>query len=625
MTATLETPTLPREGSSYAEKSSVVRRPVTFDSAHESLFAWLHHVEEQPRFHHGVVICPPIGYEHLHTHRTLRHLADELARLGIPTLRFDWSGHGDSAGTDHDPNRVSTWQQNVKDAIDWMRHSLNGAPISVIGLRIGALLAATSLSDLEIENLVLWAPVYHGREFVREMKAIDYAGDAPRNPDGGPSDSIEAAGFLLTSETATVLSSLQLTSSEPHAQRVLLAQRDDVPIDARFQKWTETLAGSTEVLTVNGYQDMLREPHRSIVPSEAIHVISAWLVQQLRAVPNQHLLDNSINNLDIQFDPNGSTPATITSPTSDFSEEACWVHRSPDMFGILTEPHTPVKNRPTMILLNAGSSYRVGPGRLNVTLAREFAAAGFRSLRIDIQGLGDSPACDFVAENDPYPSTAVSNVNDAIQYLQDRYGEHPCIVMGLCSGAYTAFQAAAQIPAPAFVEAILINPLTYFWREGMTIDDDTTARDLYQQQHYLESAWQPKKWWKLLTGRSQIGVAGAVHLALRKLRQTRQLHIENAETVPLVDDGLLGHPRERNLPGDLHRIANRGRHLRLYFAANDPGHAILQTEARATALKYQASGQMDVHIINHADHTFSREFARQALVSAVIKKFTSLH
>lgn len=43
------------------------------------------------------VICPvPFGYENICSHRSLRVLADQLARAGIASLRFDFPGTGDS-------------------------------------------------------------------------------------------------------------------------------------------------------------------------------------------------------------------------------------------------------------------------------------------------------------------------------------------------------------------------------------------------------------------------------------------------------------------------------------------------------------------------------------------------
>ena len=45
----------------------------------EQVFAWLHHHSQRGCVDHGVIICPPIGHEQLHSHRSLRYLADNWA------------------------------------------------------------------------------------------------------------------------------------------------------------------------------------------------------------------------------------------------------------------------------------------------------------------------------------------------------------------------------------------------------------------------------------------------------------------------------------------------------------------------------------------------------------------
>ena len=57
-----------------------------------------------------------------------------LAAQGIPTLRFDWHGTGDSAGSDSDPSRRAAWHQNIRDAVAWMRSKLGCRRISIVGL-----------------------------------------------------------------------------------------------------------------------------------------------------------------------------------------------------------------------------------------------------------------------------------------------------------------------------------------------------------------------------------------------------------------------------------------------------------------------------------------------------------
>ncbi len=121
---------------------AVERVPFYLESLHQGIFAWMHFCDSVRRFSHGVVICPPIGYEQIHSHRSLRHLADACARAGFPTLRLDYHGTGDSPGSDEDPARCETWLANIRDAHAWMRRELGCERMSLVGLRLGATLIA---------------------------------------------------------------------------------------------------------------------------------------------------------------------------------------------------------------------------------------------------------------------------------------------------------------------------------------------------------------------------------------------------------------------------------------------------------------------------------------------------
>src|SRR5438874_878972 len=90
--------------------AAAVRRTAFYlESGQHSLFAWLHCPDRPAHAGHGIVLCPPLGHEQVHAHRSLRHLADACARAGFPTLRLDYHGTGDSAGSDEDPDRWATW------------------------------------------------------------------------------------------------------------------------------------------------------------------------------------------------------------------------------------------------------------------------------------------------------------------------------------------------------------------------------------------------------------------------------------------------------------------------------------------------------------------------------------
>jgi len=597
-----------------SDTESVRRTAFYLESQGQPLFAWLHHRVEPTGFNHGVIICPPIGYEQLHSHRSLRHLAERLAQEEIPVLRFDWHGTGDSAGVDEDTGRLATWLANVRDAVQWMRRQLGCRQISLIGLRLGGSLAALAAAELEIDNLILWASVTKGRAYVREMKAISLTAEsAPRiAPDAD--GHIEAAGFVLNSETATDLSQIDLLRCQPQCRRVLLVSRDDLPDDVRLSDHLSATGICVEKFAASGFTEMMLEPHRSRVPETAIRQITNWLAQKIsaEAAPSS-MIDLS------SATPTEALMSSATSPPHNegdqhFRESVVRISNQPDLFGIACEPAVPVAaDLPLVVLLNAGSSYRIGPGRLYVFLARQLAAKGFRTVRLDFCGLGDSVSPDSKSENDPHPATAFRDVELVLKHLQHRFGARRIVLMGLCSGAYAAFQSAAQIQNPVLVESVLINPLTFFWKAGMSLEA-SPVKQLLSIHYYIGAALEPSKWLKLFSGQSQIGIVGAIKIVLQKLRLMRlsqpAARIDSNDVTPVVEPS---HPQAEDLPGDLDRIVGVGRSLAMFFATTDPGYGILTFYAKRKVKQLRQTGRLNVSFIADADHTFSTRTARQAL------------
>src|SRR5579862_9097664 len=70
--------------------------PLYFQSGERQLFGWLHWPHETRGADLGLVICKPFGYEAICAHRSLKTFADAAAATGIPALRFDYTGTGNS-------------------------------------------------------------------------------------------------------------------------------------------------------------------------------------------------------------------------------------------------------------------------------------------------------------------------------------------------------------------------------------------------------------------------------------------------------------------------------------------------------------------------------------------------
>src|SRR5258707_567166 len=98
------------QGDAPPVAAGLFRQAIYFDSRGETLFGWLHGPGHPAPQSHGVVLCPPLGHEHLHSQRSLRHLADALAGAGFLVLRFDYRGTGDSAGGNEAGGNWAAWR-----------------------------------------------------------------------------------------------------------------------------------------------------------------------------------------------------------------------------------------------------------------------------------------------------------------------------------------------------------------------------------------------------------------------------------------------------------------------------------------------------------------------------------
>src|SRR5258708_4953901 len=91
-TASVPRPASAADAAAGSPSIEVQRAAFYLQSEGDSLFAWLHQRADGSSCDHGVIICPPIGCEQVHAHRTLRHLADAVARQKLPVLRVDSIG-----------------------------------------------------------------------------------------------------------------------------------------------------------------------------------------------------------------------------------------------------------------------------------------------------------------------------------------------------------------------------------------------------------------------------------------------------------------------------------------------------------------------------------------------------
>ncbi len=195
-------------------------KPFYFGDSRRPLFGVHHPPRVGPR-RPGVVVCPPFGQEALRGHRSLRDLAARLAEAGVPALRFDYRGSGDSSGEPVEA-RLEGWVADVVTAVEEMREATGDERVSLAGLRLGAAAAALGAGLAGgAESLLLWEPVVDGAAHLAELRRghaewlHDHAPGAPTAPD-------EVLGFTLPAGLAADLDLLRLDRMPVPARRTLV-------------------------------------------------------------------------------------------------------------------------------------------------------------------------------------------------------------------------------------------------------------------------------------------------------------------------------------------------------------------------------------------------------------------
>lgn len=134
--------------------------PFFFTQQGQRLFGVLHQSHGIAAADTGWVFCHPFAEEKLWAHRVFVSTARDLARKGMPVLRFDYRGYGDSDGN-FEQFTVADHVADIRTAIAELRtRSPDVSRVNLLGLRYGASLATLAAADdPDVEGLVLWDPV----------------------------------------------------------------------------------------------------------------------------------------------------------------------------------------------------------------------------------------------------------------------------------------------------------------------------------------------------------------------------------------------------------------------------------------------------------------------------------
>lgn len=579
--------------------------PIYFGDPSSRLFGWSHRPDQRTR-RIAVLLCNPVGDDYVRAHRALRHLAEDLCAAGFPVLRFDFHGTGDSAGTERDPDRVEQWHRDVATAIDELRARSGAASVAVVGLRLGATIAAEVASQRDdVASVVLWHPFLDGSSFaaetIRTHKMLRML--EPESFAAGPTehaDGEEALGFFLTKETILDLNDVDLMSlSRRPASHVFVVGAADRPAEEPLLERLRTLDANVVYRHLPGHKFLTAIPHRSAVPQQVIDTIVGWL---------------GVTHPELEAAAPAGASHSGSHKSSRFEEEPLLFGTSHRLFGVLVKPR---RDRvrldlPAVIMTNAGTVHRIGPHRQYVELARELADLGFYVFRIDLAGIGDSEVGSS-PENLCYPATGIADCQEAMSVLAAKTGVQRYIVAGLCSGGDIAFQLGLKDRRVAGV--VMMNPRTFLVNDLAQVEGYKDAR------YYQNSFFKKEKWLKLLSG--QVNIARVGKLVVPKIKGVAVRSVKRVlDRVRLTSKGDGEHD---DVPACLRGMASRGVDTFLLVTVHDPGVDYVDVQFGTKMQELNAVANYRREDLTGTDHTFTSVWSQQHVRTIIREHLAKRH
>jgi len=407
----------------------------------------------------AVLFHPPWGYEDLAARKFYRVLAEHLAQMGFPVLRFDYWGTGQS-GDGAGPAAEHGFLASARRAYQELTRLSQPSGVVLLGQGLGGLVAAELARKEPPEGLVLLAPALSGRMYTRELQAWaamtkpTFLAGAADGPDGG----LFAGGFSLTRDNLAELKGLTLTKGAGVEQGAALA-RETLIMGRPHHTGDETLAaslqkmGSVTCKPFDGFEDYAANPTLSVFPVEAFETVRQWFA----------------STKDLTEQPQSLPAISVETGlgATGYRERACRFGPEGQFYGVLC---LPVGGHPAdmVVFLNAGYDHSIGWGRAQVDQARDLARTGTASLRFDLAGIGESACWPGETDQVLYARKQLDDVRCCLDLLKEKHPDARIVLYGRCSGGYLAL-AAAEVDDRVDA-AFAVNSRRLVWDEFEDVD-----------------------------------------------------------------------------------------------------------------------------------------------------------
>ncbi len=552
-----------------------------------------------------LLICAPWGWAETASYRGRRDWARLLADAGHAVLRFDLPGVGDSSGSPRDPELHRAWVDAIATAATWLGGRWEEFPsVTALGLGIGGLSAIEAIAaGAPVDRLALWAPPANGGTFLREQRAFSRMqtwDDA--EPGGSPLAEgwVEASGFVLSAETAESLRALDPTAIEiPSSLRMaLLLGREGTPVGAPLREHLEAAGVAVESRPGPGWEVMISQPAFSRASAEVIDALAGWLADG-----------------EVEVGPGAAAPAEPLGPrTVELDRAGKPVRESLFSFpldrgagfGVVAEPATGPAAETCGVFLNAAAVRHIGPNRLWVDAARELAAQGIRSARVDFAGIGESDGdgARFAEEAEFFAPDQIAQVGAILDQLEAAGLGKRFLVIGLCSGGYWAFRGALEDPRVERV--LLLNPGAFRWRPTLLME---------RQGHGFSTLFRRDLWARLARGELGVRKIGSL-LRLLVARTASASRRSLTERAPAAGEE---RPPDRELEADFDLLQSSGKRATIAFTDNE---VLLQESRRHSTLdELDRWPNIDLVTLPGVDHALAPTSAQRFAGELIVAQF----
>ncbi len=518
----------------------------------DRLFMFLHDAE--PRDGLGIVLCHACAEEKHWAHRIYVNFGRSLAASGIPVLRYDVRGEGESTREFEDVDLATRVEDTVAavQTLATLRPAIRR--VVLLGHRVGSLVAAEAAARLgsRVAGLALWDPVYDGRDYLLQVLRQHLAAQMAvsgrvttsreellKQMDEGGWVYLEGYGFG-GSFYRQLIASEWVRNAAVFERPVLIAEVGGTA----GREGVEPPVGPRRRASVGDRRGLAR---------------GALLARDARLSPRR--AGSRTRHPHLAGD---AAPVNATVVVS----------RGPEGFGNYSMLDLPEGGSEqwdvACVLVSPGVKPRVAPHRLYRKLASEFTARGIPVLRLDFVGMGDSEGeLPETAMEDVYRLVQAGRhlveVRAAMDQLQVRYGVRRFLIGGLCGAAITGLLVAEGDPRVAGLFSIGM-PVVLVGHESDKTMPLTESRLEAERQVIRNKALRLSTWARFLTFKSDYRLLWSVtrDTLARALPGSRRARRDTEGVAPELPPDL-----DPNFVRAFFRLADERVPSLLLFGSND--------------------------------------------------------